>query len=79
MVRTIWIGCLVFRAGFASRILGALMVLGGVGWLTLLSVPLADHLSPYNLALGLLGMGSVYLWLLSMSVGVKSKDELSEI
>jgi hypothetical protein len=39
----------------------------GLGWLTLLSSPLASNLSPYNLALGILGEGSVCLWILMMA------------
>jgi hypothetical protein len=35
---------------------------------TYLSPPLANHLSPYNLALGILGQESVMLWLLVMGV-----------
>jgi hypothetical protein len=38
------------------------------GWVTYLSPPLANHLSPYNLALGILGQESVMLWLLVMGV-----------
>lgn len=45
------------------RILGALMTLGGLGWLTFVSPPFANHLSPYNLAAGILGEGSLCLWL----------------
>ncbi|MGA8493203.1 MAG: DUF4386 domain-containing protein [Terriglobales bacterium] len=60
----ILIGCLLFRSTFRPRILGALMVFGGLGWLTFLSSPLANYLSSYNLACGLLGEGSVCLWLI---------------
>jgi hypothetical protein len=67
----ILIGYLVFRSTFLPRILGALMALGGLGWLTFLSSPLASYLSPYNLALGLLGEGSVCLWILLMGVNVR--------
>ena len=62
------IGYLIFRSNFLPRILGALMAFAGLGWLTFLSTPLANHLSPYNLASGLLGEGSVFLWLLVMGV-----------
>ncbi len=67
----ILIGYLVFRSPLLPRILGALMALGGLGWLTFLSSPLASYLSPYNLALGLLGEGSVCLWILLMGVNVR--------
>src|SRR5580700_7494049 len=62
------IGCLIFRAIFLPQILGAVMAIGGLGWLTFLSPPLANHLSPYNLAAGILGQESVMLWLLVMGV-----------
>src|ERR1700676_1094734 len=62
------IGYLIFRSNFLPRILGALMAFAGLGWVTFLSPTLANHLSPYNLALGLLGQESVMLWLLVMGV-----------
>jgi hypothetical protein len=65
------IGYLVFRSNFMPRILGALMAIGGLGWLTFLSPLLANRLSPYNLASGILGQESVMLWLLVMGVNVK--------
>jgi hypothetical protein len=57
------------------RILGALMAIAGFGWLTFLSPPLAHSLSPYNLASGLLGEGSVMLWLVVMGVNVQRWKE----
>jgi hypothetical protein len=62
------IGYLIFRSTFLPRILGALMAFGGLGWLTFLSSPLANHLSPYNLAPGILGEGALTLWLLVAGV-----------
>ena len=62
------IGYLIFRSTFLPRILGALIACAGLGWLTFLSPPFARHLSPYNLAFGILGQGSVMLWLLLMGV-----------
>jgi hypothetical protein len=62
------IGYLIFRSTFLPRILGPLMALAGVGWVSYLSPPLAHYLSPYNLALGILGQESVMLWLLVMGV-----------
>src|SRR5208283_438093 len=44
------IGYLIFRSNFLPRILGVLMALAGLAWLTVLSTPLAHYLSPYNLA-----------------------------
>ena len=71
----ILIGYLVFTSAVLPRILGALMVLGGLGWLTFLSSPLANYLSPYNLAFGLLGEGSVCLWILLIGVNVRRWNE----
>ena len=62
------IGYLIFRSTFLPRILGALMALAGLGWVTYLSPQFAAHLSPYNLAAGVLGQESVMLWLLAKGV-----------
>jgi hypothetical protein len=67
----ILIGYLIFRSTFLPRILGALMAFGGLGWLTFLSPPLANHLFPYNLVPGILGEGALTLWLLVMGVNVE--------
>lgn len=62
------IGCLVLQSRFLPRILGALMMIGGLAWLTDLSIPLTNHLSPYNVAIGFIGEGLLMLWLLVVSV-----------
>ena len=64
----ILIGYLILRSIFLPRIIGALMALAGLGYLTLLYAPLADYLHPYNLAPGALGETSLMLWLLVMGV-----------
>ncbi|MDQ2964220.1 MAG: DUF4386 domain-containing protein [Pseudomonadota bacterium] len=69
------IGYLILRSTFLPRILGALMAFGGLGWLTFLSPPLATYLSPYVLAPGILGEGSLTLWLLVMGVNVQRWNE----
>jgi hypothetical protein len=69
------IGYLIFRSTFLPRILGALMAFAGLGWLTFLSPPLANYLSPCNMAAGLLGEGSVMLWLLVKGVNVQRWNE----
>src|SRR2546427_5055622 len=65
------IGYLIFRSTFLPRILGVLMAFAGLGWLTFLSSPLANHLSPYIFAPGILGEGSLSLWLLVIGVNVQ--------
>jgi uncharacterized protein DUF4386 len=58
------IGYVVFRSTFLPRFPGALMVIGGLAWLTDLSIPLTKHLSPYNVIAGFAGEGLFMLWLL---------------
>jgi phosphoglycerol transferase MdoB-like AlkP superfamily enzyme len=58
------IGYLVFRSAFLPRTLGVLMAIGGMAWLTDLSTPLTNHLSPYNVVCGFVGEGLLMLWLL---------------
>jgi hypothetical protein len=65
------IGYLIFRSAFLPRILGVLMAFAGLGWLTFLSPPLGNYLSPYNLVLGFLAELSLMLWLLVMGVNVQ--------
>jgi hypothetical protein len=65
------IGYLIFRSTFLPRTLGVLMAFGGLGWLTFLSPQLANYLSPYNLVPGILGEGSLTLWLLVIGVNVQ--------
>lgn len=62
------IGYLVLRSTFLPRILGVLMAIGGLAWLTDLSTPLTNHLSPYNVAVGFAGEGLLMLWLLIAGV-----------
>jgi hypothetical protein len=65
------IGLLIFRATFLPRALGVLMVSAGLAWLTWLSNPLVEHLSPYNLAVGALAELSVFSWLLVMGLNLE--------
>jgi hypothetical protein len=74
------IGYLILRSTFLPRFVGALMALGGLGWLTLglasvLSPPFARSLSPYILIPGILGEASLTLWLLVMGVNVQRWKE----
>ncbi len=69
------IGYLIFRSTFLPRIVGALMAFAGLGYLTLLSKPLATYLSPYNLAPAAVGETSLMLWLLVIGVNVQRWKE----
>jgi len=71
----ILIGCLIFRSAFLPRILGALMAIAGLCWLTFLLPPLANHLSRYSLATALLVEGLAMLWLLVTGVDVQRWKE----
>jgi hypothetical protein len=70
-IHCLLIGYLVFRSNFLPRILGALIAVGGLGWLSFVSHPIASYLSPYNLACGLFGEASLFLWLVVMGVNVQ--------
>jgi len=69
------IGYLIFKSTFLPRTLGALMAIGGLGWLTFVSPPLAEHLSPYNMAPGIFGEGVLTLWLLVRGVNSRRWKE----
>lgn len=69
------IGYLIFRSTFLPRLLGVLMAIGGLSWLTFLSERLANYLSPYNLAPGILGEGALTVWLLVKGVDVQRWKE----
>jgi hypothetical protein len=62
------IGYLIFKSTFLPRILGVLMAVGSLGWLTFLSPTLTSYLSPYNFAPGILGEGALTVWLLVFGV-----------
>jgi hypothetical protein len=71
------IGCLICRSAFLPKPLGALMILGGLSWLTFLFPPFANHLRPYNLTPGIVAEGSLTLWLLLFGVNTRKWIEQS--
>jgi hypothetical protein len=73
------IGYLAFRSAFLPRILGASMAFAGLAWLTFFSSLLANHLSPWNVASGLLGEASLMLWLLAMGVNGQRRNEWADV
>jgi len=70
-------GYLIFRSAFLPRILGVLSMMGGLGWSTFLYPPLGNQLFIYVLLIGLLGSGSLILWLLLKGVNVPRWREQS--
>jgi len=69
------IGYLILKSTFLPRILGVLMAFGGLGWLTFASATLANSLTPYNLAPGILGEGALTVWLLLFGVNAERWTE----
>ena len=72
------IGYLIFRSTFLPPILGLLMAIGGLGWLTFASATLANFLTPYNLAPGILGEGALTVWLLAKGVNAERWNEQAD-
>ena len=64
------IGALIIRSTFLPRLIGWLMVAAGLGWLAILSPPIARYLSIYIQIIGIVAEASLMLWLL-----VKGVDE----
>ena len=69
------IGYLILRSAFLPRVLGVLMALGGLGWLTFASPSLSHALYPYNLAPGIIGEGALTLWLLAVGLNEQRWNE----
>jgi hypothetical protein len=70
------VGALILRSSFINRVVGVLMFVGGLGWLTLafanlLSPQFALTLLPYILIPGTVGEGALTLWLLVKGVDVQ--------
>ena len=69
------IGYLILRSTFLPRILGVLMAVGGLGWLTFISPVLSHYLSPYNMAPGILGEAALTVWLLAVGINAGRWNE----
>lgn len=64
------VGYLIFRSTFMPRMIGALMIFAGLGWLTFLWPPLNSILAPYNIMPGAIGELSLVTWLLVKGINV---------
>jgi hypothetical protein len=64
------IGYLIVTSRLLPRIVGWLMILGGLGWLTFASSWLTKLLYPYSLAPGMIGEGALTISLLAIGVNV---------
>jgi hypothetical protein len=69
------IGYLILRSTFLPKILGVLMAIGGLGWVTFLAPPLANYLSPFNMFPGILGETVLTFWLLAFGVNAQRWKE----
>lgn len=69
------IGYLILRSTFLPRLLGVLMALGGLGWLTFISPTLSTYLSPYSMAPGIIGEAALTVWLLAVGVNARRWSE----
>ena len=72
-------GYLIFRSTFLPRILGVLLAIDGLGWVTYLYPPLAYHLFiPYIAAASALGEVPLEFWLIVMGVNAQRwKEQVS--
>jgi hypothetical protein len=61
-------GYLIFRSTFLPRILGVLLAIDGLGWMTYLYPPLAFHLFPFIAAASALAEIPLQLWLIVKGV-----------
>jgi len=71
------IGYLTYRSTFLPRVVGALFALAGLGWLTFLSPPLGSLMSPVTMLTGLIGEGSLGVWLLIKGVDVQRWQDMA--
>jgi len=69
------IGYLIFRSTFLPRVLGVLLAISGLGWMTYLSPPLAHRVYPFIAAASALGEIPLELWLIVMGVNVQRWKE----
>jgi uncharacterized protein DUF4386 len=62
----IGLGALVVRSGLMPQLIGALLAIGGICWLTYADLALARGLQPYNMACGIIAEMIFALWLIGV-------------
>jgi hypothetical protein len=74
-------GCLIVRSTFLPRVLGVLMAVAGLGYLICLWPSVADRIFfPYIVVPGVLGEGSLTLWLVVMGVNdMRWREDCHEV
>jgi len=75
----ILVGYLIFRSTFLPRVLGVLVAISGLGWVTYLVPPLARQLWPFIAAASALGEIPLELWLIVMAVNVQRWKEQASV
>jgi Domain of unknown function (DUF4386) len=79
-IQCVLVGCLIVRSSFLPWILGVLLTIGGLSYLIssfadFLSPPFAALVLPFILPAGIVGEGSLTLWLLVKGVNVERWTE----
>src|SRR5438309_2865181 len=72
-------GYLIIKSSFLPRVLGAISMVGGLGWLTFLYPPLGGRLFPFIAIFAILGAASLIFWLLVKGVNEQRWKAQAEV
>jgi hypothetical protein len=64
----IGLGWLTLKAAFLPKVIGVLLIIAGLGWLTFLHPPLVEWLGGFAMAPGMIGEAVLTIWLLAAGV-----------